>query len=123
MGKTTRLFDRCVRRAIKALCWVRDLYVRSLLELSGSVQYAAATVYGSSMASYGFPMDITSSWCTREISPPCSEAPGNRRAKGRVASFSQGVVLETIDEDKPCEFGGDVRVCPGLPGRHGCCGA
>ncbi|KAG1334067.1 hypothetical protein COCNU_03G001860 [Cocos nucifera] len=114
MGKTTRLFGRRVRNAIKALCRVRDLYVRSLTELSGSVQYATATGYGSFTASYGFPKEITSSWDNREISRPCAEAPRNRRAKGRAAPFSQGVVLETIDEDKPCEFGGDVRVGSGL---------
>ncbi|EHA8587603.1 hypothetical protein COCNU_scaffold002768G000020 [Cocos nucifera] len=120
MGKTTRLFGRCMRNAIKALRRVRDLYVRSLTELSGSVQYAAATGYGSFTVSYGFPMEITSSCIAREISRPCTEAQGNRRVKGRVAPFSQVVVLETIDEDKPCEFGGDVRVGSGLlPGRLG----
>lgn len=40
----------------------------------GSVQYAAASWYGSFTASYGFPMEITSSWDTREISRPCAEA-------------------------------------------------
>lgn len=124
MGKTTRLFGRCVRSAIEALRRLRDSYVRSLAELSGSMPHAAATGYGIFTTNYGFPMEITSSWDTREISRPCLEAPGNRRAKGRAVPFSRGLVLETIDEDKPCEFGGDVRVGSGLPlRRRGSCDA
>ncbi|KAG1348142.1 hypothetical protein COCNU_06G019710 [Cocos nucifera] len=124
MGKTTRLFHRCVRSAIKALCCVRDSYVRSPTVLSGSAQFAAAAGYGSFTASFGFPLDITSSRDTREISRRCAEAPQNRRAEGRAAPFSRGVVLETIDEDKPCEFGADVRVCSDLLlGRRASCHA
>lgn len=57
MGKTRRLFGRCVRSAIKVLCRVRDSYVRRLTELSSSVQYETAMGYGSFTACYGFPME------------------------------------------------------------------
>ncbi|XP_008796991.1 uncharacterized protein LOC103712289 [Phoenix dactylifera] len=116
-SSVTSRFGRCLRAPLRVLRRARDMYVRSLTECAGGVQYGAAVGYptfASVPRSYSFGSARTSSSDEdlRELIRAASQSRAgslNARA-GVVVPRSQSVAVGRIEEDKPCDFDDDVRV-------------
>ncbi|XP_062187833.1 uncharacterized protein LOC133891128 [Phragmites australis] len=106
---------RAPRRALGA---ARDLYVRSLTACAGHLPADAAFGYPTFACSAD--SFASSSRRSSDVDDDLRElirAASQRRAAAEAAhpaavSRSQSVAMARIDEDRPCEFGGEVVLFP-----------
>ncbi|XAR51385.1 hypothetical protein NMG60_11005998 [Bertholletia excelsa] len=126
-GKESRL-RRYLKAPIRVLSKVRDLYVQSMIECGGRVEYCC--VMGCPTAQISTlprSFSVGSSRSNRDedlrelMRAASTKSLGNRvetellrRQSGlggaKVVPRSFSVGIGRIDEDKPCEFGEDVKV-------------
>ncbi|KAJ9670453.1 hypothetical protein PVL29_026781 [Vitis rotundifolia] len=114
--------SRCMKAPFKILSCVRDLYVRSMTECAGRVSYGSVmgcpTAQVSSLPK-SFSVSSSKSSGAQDLSElikieldllrrqPSSQSPVTGT---NVVPRSMSVGIGRIDEDKPCEFGEDIKV-------------
>ncbi|XP_010647287.2 uncharacterized protein LOC104878482 [Vitis vinifera] len=124
--------SRCMKAPFKILACVRDLYIRSMTEFAGRVSYGSAmgcpTAQVSSLPK-SFSVSSSKSSGDQDLSElikvasarslsnkieldllrrqPSSKSPVTGT---NVVPRSMSVGIGRIDEDKPCEFGEDIKV-------------
>ncbi|XP_020597316.1 uncharacterized protein LOC110037078 [Phalaenopsis equestris] len=115
------LLSRCFRAPYRALCRVRDLYIRSMTGCAGRMHYGDAMVPISYPSTSGVSMSRSGTLKSQPYSShdedlieliraaSQSRARADAAAEGSVRR-SQSVAAVRIDEDAPYEFAGDVRV-------------
>ncbi|XP_020095938.1 uncharacterized protein LOC109715372 [Ananas comosus] len=102
-------WSRCLRAPLRVLCRARDLYVRSMAECAGHVQYEGAAfgfpAYGEVPRSFSLRSDGGGSGeeDLRELIRAASTAQGRRAALGGVER-SQSVAVGRIDEGSSLLF-------------------
>ncbi|KAG9440605.1 hypothetical protein H6P81_020770 [Aristolochia fimbriata] len=115
---TESKFARCIKAPIRVLCKARDLYVRSMTNCAGNMNYSmypttlpksfsVASSRASDEEDIREVMRMVSQRSQREKSGTLSsQSPAV--TQGLPKSFSVGI--GRIDEDKPCYFQEDIKV-------------
>ena len=124
-ASTESRVSKCMKASIRFLIKARDLYVKSMTQLSGHFAYAAALGCPSAAAQFtvlppSFSCRSTTSKARDDFKEPRRAAPagshGNKidlgLRKSPEASLmtvprKQSVGIGRIDEDEPCEFEDD----------------
>lgn len=111
----------CAKAPLRILCGMRDLYVKGMTRCAGTVsQYNGGGIYNCPNYSefvHGGGFGSGRSDCSeddlRELIRVASESRIKaelRKSSNRVRRSQSAVVFGRIDEDRPCDFAGEVKV-------------
>lgn len=122
-GASTSRWGRCLRAPLRALCSVRDLYIKGMNGCAGRIQYGAAAVpvagypsFSDFSEGYRFNRSGRSSSSEEDLrelirAASVGAGSGSMRATPGPRWRSQSVVVGRIDEEEEaCEFEEDVVV-------------
>ncbi|KAJ8545972.1 hypothetical protein K7X08_018555 [Anisodus acutangulus] len=117
-GSKESRINKCIKAPIRVLIKARDYYVHSLMERSGRIGYGSVMGVPQISAlprSFSVNSSVSSSRDEdlRELMRIASRKSLLNRQKSlakNVMPRSRSVAIGRIDEDKPCDFGEDVKV-------------
>ncbi|KAG0467931.1 hypothetical protein HPP92_017259 [Vanilla planifolia] len=106
---------RCIRAPLRALCRARDFYVRSMTGCANRMYYGGSATAAISLPSVSRSSSMNGGWSADEDLLELMRAASQSRTRAAAADEgsvkrSQSVAAVRIDEDKPYEFSGDVKV-------------